>query len=553
MTGNSTEILWYIARDGQQHGPISETEMRLFVDNGHLRPTDLLWQPGFADWRPATTVFPASAKPAGEPVRHPPEASSETAQPQQKKSSDGEQTKATTQPARRSEEKPAETVAPASPATTNVAMATATPASPAGARPAHTQPAVQASSPSPGSAQKSHGQASARQGPYGGHQSTSGPRARDNSPKQSKAPTQTSAPMASGATATVVPYEPAGAGADSTPAGTGRGRKLALAAALVVMIGGSLAFIVSHKDNIIALVAGANSRDEVPLVKVETPQQTKAHQETAALQSPVQPEPPPAVSEPQSAQPAQSAPASGTPGDQTALLQSTQTPTTTPAIENANTVALDRYYQQSKLWQYMKQTFPDWYSEHINAAAALGNGAVPPRDATKSMVEGLVALRRQHANEALQANTDMLKSIASAFLNNLQSLAEKGPDTCYGFISQGETSPGSVDLFHKPQSTPELEAQALTIFEAITAGRTAPTQHERPKKGDYDVLAAELGKLGWSQADLQLFADPKALSNAPHARVCTMVRDWFKAHIAISDAAVQERLLYETLRPVVAG
>ncbi len=58
MTENTEETLWYIARDGQQHGPISETEMRLFVDNGHLKPTDLLWRPGFADWRAASEVFP---------------------------------------------------------------------------------------------------------------------------------------------------------------------------------------------------------------------------------------------------------------------------------------------------------------------------------------------------------------------------------------------------------------------------------------------------------------------------------------------------------------
>lgn len=319
---------------------------------------------------------------------------------------------------------------------------------------------------------------------------------------------------------------------------------------LLAIIGGSFAYLISHKDNIAAMMGVGEQGGDVPVVKAEPPSQMKAQQETAALQSPTQPEPPAATRDPEEA--ARSAPTDSAPADQTAATQSTMTPTATPPSDD-NSSAVDTYYQQSKLWQYMKRAYPDWYGERISAAAALGNGAMPPRDATKSLVEGLVALRRQHADEALQADTGMLKAIASAFLSNLQSLAEKGPDTCYGFISQGETSPKSVDLFHKPQSAPELEAQALTIFEAIAAGKAAPTQHERPKKGDYDVLAAELGKLGWSQADLQLFADPKALSSAPHARVCTMVRDWFKAHIAISDAAVQERLLFETLRPVVSG
>ncbi len=60
-------------------------------------------------------------------------------------------------------------------------------------------------------------------------------------------------------------------------------------------------------------------------------------------------------------------------------------------------------------------------------------------------------------------------------------------------------------------------------------------------------------KLGWSQADLQLFADPRALARTSHDRVCKMVQDWFSAHIAVKDRSAQERLLIETLRPVVAG
>lgn len=368
-----------------------------------------------------------------------------------------------------------------------------------------------------------------------------------------------------GASAKVAPYQPVGSRAENAPTGAGRGRKLALAAFLLAIIGGSLAYVISHKDTIVELV-GSETRGEVPVVKAQSAPADAAQQETATLQQPEPSEQRPAVRE-EPAQPAlppttpppttanNNAPAEGaTPPEVGTAMPSTVTPAVPPPVEDASSAtAVDTYYQQSKLWQYIKRAYPDWYGEHISAAAALGNGGVPQRDATKSMVEGLVALRRQHADNALHADAATLKAIATAFLNNLQSLAERGPDTCYGFISQGETSPKSVDLFHKPQSAPELERQALAIFEAIAAGTAAPTQHERPKKGDYDVLAAELGKLGWSQADLQLFADPKALSNASPARVCAMVRDWFKAHIAISDAGVQERLLVETLRPVVAG
>ncbi|MBO0766629.1 MAG: DUF4339 domain-containing protein, partial [Hyphomicrobiaceae bacterium] len=52
---------WYLARGGQQFGPISEAEMAKLVELGHLKSTDLLWRDGFPDWRPAMLVFPPRA------------------------------------------------------------------------------------------------------------------------------------------------------------------------------------------------------------------------------------------------------------------------------------------------------------------------------------------------------------------------------------------------------------------------------------------------------------------------------------------------------------
>ena len=62
MTGTETEIQWYIAREGKQYGPLNDAELRMFIAGGHLRPTDLVWRPGMADWRQASSVF--SLKPA---------------------------------------------------------------------------------------------------------------------------------------------------------------------------------------------------------------------------------------------------------------------------------------------------------------------------------------------------------------------------------------------------------------------------------------------------------------------------------------------------------
>ena len=45
---------------------------------------------------------------------------------------------------------------------------------------------------------------------------------------------------------------------------------------------------------------------------------------------------------------------------------------------------------------------------------------------------------------------------------------------------------------------------------------------------------------------------PIALERLPD-QVCQMVQDWFVAHLAVKDKAAQDRLLYETLKPVVSG
>ena len=60
MTGQTNESQWYIARDGKQHGPLTDVEMRTFMSHSYLRPSDLLWRPGMADWQPAPAVFPAA-------------------------------------------------------------------------------------------------------------------------------------------------------------------------------------------------------------------------------------------------------------------------------------------------------------------------------------------------------------------------------------------------------------------------------------------------------------------------------------------------------------
>lgn len=76
MSGNPPAIEWYIAREGAQHGPISDVELRKFLELGHLRPTDLVWCARFTEWQTGLQAFPESfqPKPAPPPPVAPPPA-----------------------------------------------------------------------------------------------------------------------------------------------------------------------------------------------------------------------------------------------------------------------------------------------------------------------------------------------------------------------------------------------------------------------------------------------------------------------------------------------
>ncbi len=405
MTAQQPDIQWYIARDGKQHGPLSDVEMRTFVAQGHLKPTDLIWRPGFADWRPAPAVFPFQApEPAAAPL--PPRA-----------------------PA------PRPTAAPAR----------------------ATTPAVVERSFEPGRIRVAR---------------------------------------------------------DTDRSGPSRTRRIAGGAVLLVLIVAGGGWYVWQKGS--AQVAG-----DKPAAA------TTANSETPA------PAPQP---------------------DKTA------TATPTPPAEQVSPEAvekgaeeLDAKFQKTPMWSVVKREFPDWYSEKLKEAAKLQVEQKPELEITKYLAESLVALRRQHANEALAASTEKLKSVANAFLNNLKSLGERSVGACYGFISQGETAPVVLEIMQSPDQGASVQAQVAAIFEAIADGRKSPTTHERALKSDYEVLVQQLTKLGWKENDLKVFSNPSALSHEPPGRVCKMVQDWFTAHLSVQDKATQERLLVETLKPVVSG
>lgn len=215
--------------------------------------------------------------------------------------------------------------------------------------------------------------------------------------------------------------------------------------------------------------------------------------------------------------------------------------------------AIDVEFQKTPLWVYLKQQFPDWYGERLRETAKLANEKKSDAEIARSTVDALVALRRENAKSALAAGPAQLKNVAAAFLDNLKALQAQSIDACFAFISGGEATPAAVEMMQKAETSSPIHAQLTAVFTAVVEGRTTPVTHAAPQKEDYDMLAAELGKLGWSREDIQLFADPKSLAQAPRDKVCHMVQDWFSAHLSIQDGAAQERLLFETIRPIVAG
>jgi hypothetical protein len=216
--------------------------------------------------------------------------------------------------------------------------------------------------------------------------------------------------------------------------------------------------------------------------------------------------------------------------------------------------AIDSALQETPLWRVLKREFPEWYAERLKEGAALAAQKKDESAIAQQMARALVALRRQNVNAALGASFPQLKAVAATFYDNLVELRKHSTDACFQFISQGEASPVVVSLLQGSSQTATLQAQLTAVFEAVADGRKAARVYPQPRKSDYDALQADLtGKRGWTQADMQLFSDERALARAGPEKVCQLVHDWFAAQLAVKDPDMQLRLLVDSLKPVVAG
>lgn len=429
MTGQTNEAQWYIARDGKQHGPLTDVEMQTFIGHNYLRPTDLLWRPGMDDWLPAPQVFPAVFQAQG---------------------------------------------------ATQV--------------PGATQPTAM-----PGLSGGHHDLGASDPAYAGGSQI-------------GQADQGLVAPQATG--------DVAAEGFEDAPPRSSFMRRAMVAVLAICVIGGGAYAVANYSGSLMRLVS--------------TPKKAA-----------------PAAGE--AAKADASDPAAG--GTQTAAL--TPDPTTSiptspdPALIEGS--QLDQRLQKIPAWSLLKRDFPDWYITNVAAADKLTAESKPGTEVASHLIQSLVNLRRQNADKALAASPEKLKRLATAFLDNLRALQGQSVGACYGYISKGEMSGAVIEQMQTPENATTFNEHVLAVFEAVAEGGSSPVTHQPAVKTDYDLLIAELAKLGWKEEDLQVFSNPRLLAKREPAQVCKMVQEWFVAHLSVPDASAQERLLFETLKPVLSG
>jgi uncharacterized protein DUF4339 len=390
MSGPASLPQWYLARDGQQFGPISEAEMAKLVELGHLQPTDLLWREGFPDWRPAMVVFP----PRG-------------------------------------------------------------PALPSGAARGH---------PGAGNVR----------------------------------PAQAADPAPPGRRSAV--HED-----DKTEDRPRRGGRIVAFLLLVIILSG-------------AGGAGYFYRDQLTGVAASLMASLSASSGAMSIADRKSLETPPLV-----------------------------------GFRAGATEAIDAILQSTALWRVLKREFPDWYTQRLDEAAALARDNKDDAVIGQLVARRLVELRRQQVANGLSAKLPMLRTVAAAYHDTLTRLRKHSAEACSGFIKQGEAEPLIVALLQGSDHTAHLQALSTAVFEAIAEGRQLPRVHPRPSQAQYGMLANELTKRGWTQADFQLLTSKQGLTQAEPDKVCQLVQDFFGAQLSLPDAEVQMRLLIDSLRPVFAG
>jgi hypothetical protein len=214
---------------------------------------------------------------------------------------------------------------------------------------------------------------------------------------------------------------------------------------------------------------------------------------------------------------------------------------------------IDANLQGTALWRVIKRQFPDWYTQRLDEIAALAKDNKGDAVIGQYLARKLVELRRQQIANGLSAKLETLKMVATAYFESLEKLRKHSAEACNAFIRQGEAEPQIVALLQGSEHTGHLQAQLTAVFEAIAEGRQLPRVHPQPTQAQYQMLASELTKRGWTQDDFKLLSSKQAMAQGTPEKVCQLVHDFFAAQLSLPDADAQTRLLVDSLRPVFSG
>lgn len=528
MTGAPSTVVppeWYLARDGEQFGPLSDTELRKLVEFGHLKPTDLLWREGFPEWRSARILLndtPSAATAAPRPSE--PVVAAGTAVP-------GATAPASTQhlPVRPPQSEPfqpqpadaaAQSHPSAGPAPTTTPIASAR--GPA----AHAAPAV--GTPASGY-------------PISGFQPQAAVYGVPNGP----APNSYAA----------APYAKTGYAASPSPqvAATPAAAYTSAPTRPVDLMAPTVAAPVASKQRRPQAAPvhrdGDDEEDEFDDIEEDSAAIRWLKRIAVLLFFALT-----LAAAGWLAYPYRDRIAT------TLKLSSlgSMLPGLTGAVSplsgfKATVDATDTALQANELWRVLKREFPEWYSERLKEASTLAAAGTPDAEIGAQMMQAIVSLRRKHAGDALSATMPRLKTLATAFADNLVALRSVSVEACHAFVSSGETSPAYLSLLSDRARTAALQNQLVAVFEAIADGRKVPRIYPQPKQADYNLLVTALEARGWTDADMQLFSDSRSFGAAPPEKICKMVTDWFKAQVELNEPDAQLRLLADALKPVVAG
>ena len=553
MSQSNEQIEWYIARDGQQHGPLSQAELDKFVEFGHLKPTDLLWRAGFPDWRVASDVIQTPPPPPAVPVPPASEARSDA-------SSGALHGDRRDRLASRQDDP-----APhrASPADNRQHAATAAHGhDPYNVAEVERRPHEAAHS--SGSFADAWQEAEARSGRRPGAQPAQHVQRHGAPQDQSSWRGATALPSGGAGSRlerSVAPLD------DAAPRSLqpddhrrphdddyddedydeeeyeeeGRSSWLAIAATILILglIGAGGWFAYNNQNSIASLYADLvgdlqTTSDEVRIVRAPE-QATREAADGSAGDGRAALQPAPSAVAPQQTPP-------------TTASISDQASSDPSAAALANVPLL-----RTQTWSFAEREFATWSGKQLDQAREMAAANMSVTEINSFLVNAFVEFRRDNAALALLASSDSLNKIATAFVDSLNVLTSQGPENCYAFISSGEGTASLAPVYFQPAVIEKIDQQMLAIMGAIVEAKGKASARSPPKAEDFDKLSAELNQRGWSDADLKLFSNPDALSRAKPEMVCRLVTEWFATQTTLADAEARDRLIAASLRPVIGG